>query len=129
MKKLFSILFVIGCLLCSVLKTQAMTFDEAFSKTDKTPMVVLVYANWADGYQTCLNAFREVESQLGDSFNYVELDIASKDAKSYNSKYPFQQNIPYVMVYRNMGKVSRILNSDCAKSSSCIIHKIKTFLQ
>ena len=116
-------------LLAGSLSSFAATFEQAFQDSDRKPMLVLLYATWADGYQSCINSFRQVEAELGQRFNYVELDIASKDAKSFNKKYSFDQNLPYVMIYRNMGKVSRRITTECAMSPSCMIPKIKAFLQ
>ena len=129
MKKLFSILFIVSCILSSVLKSQALTFDEAFSRTDKTPMVVLIYANWADGYMNTLQQYKMAQMQLGDKFNFTELDIASPQAKSFNDKFHIYPKLPYILMFRDNGKVSRYISRDCASSASCTVSKLKSFIQ
>ena len=54
------------------------------------------------------------------------MDIASNDAKDFNSKYHIYPNLPYVLMYRNGGRVSRYIQRSCANSTECMIPKIKT---
>ena len=82
MKKILSIGVLLTVLsFLGISKSFALTFDQAFSQVGKKPMVVLIYANWADGYENCLQQFRTVKASLGGVYNFVELDIAQKDAK------------------------------------------------
>ena len=128
MKKIFNIVFVLSILCCFTLKVQAMTFSEAFSQIDKKPMVVLIYAQWADNYQGCLQAFRTAKNQFGTTFNFVELDIATPEAKAFNNNYQIYPKLPYALMLRNGGKVSRYLQRDCASSYSCLTSKLKSFI-
>lgn len=107
----------------------AMTFQEAFADIDSKPAVVLIYAQWADGYQNYLTQFRKLQAKFKNQFNFVELDIASKDTKVYNSKYNIYQNLPYIMLYRNNGKITRYIRRECASSYSCSESKLKSFIQ
>lgn len=129
MKKMFNLLFVLSLVMLSAVKINAMTFEEAFSISDKKPMVVLVYAQWADNYQGFLQQFQIAEKQLSDKYNFVEMDIASKDTKAFNSRYHIYPNVPYVLMYRNSGKVSRYIDRNCAASASCMVPKLKSFIQ
>ena len=110
-------------------QVNAMSFEEAFAKSNSKPMVVLIYAQWADGYQTCLTQFKALQAQFKHQYNFVELDIASKDAKMFNSRYDIYQNLPYIMVYRNGGKISRYIKRDCATNYSCTVSRLKSFIQ
>ena len=105
-----------------------MTFDEAFSQSSSKPMLVLIYAQWADNYQTYLNNFKALEPQFGENFNFVELDIASKDTKSFNSRYHIYPNLPYVLMFRDGGKVSRYIQKSCVLDSACMAEKVKLFI-
>lgn len=127
MKKFISFLFV-AMLLMGLKANATTTFEEAFSQSSTKPMLVLIYAQWADGYENCLNQFKAVENEFGDKFNYVELNIADKDTKSFNSRYHIYPNLPYVLMFRDGGKVSRYIPKNCASDNSCIIPKIKSFI-
>ncbi len=129
MKKMLTVLFLLIMSVCTIIKANAMTFEEAFAKSDTTPIVVLVYAQWADNYQSYIQQFREAKKQLGDTFNFVEMDIASKDTKAFNSRYHIYPNIPYVLMYRNGGRVSRYIDRNCAATTSCMVPKLKSFIQ
>lgn len=110
-------------------KAHSMNFEEAFSASENTPMVVLVYAQWADNYQNYIQQFKLAEKQMGNKFNFVEMDIASKDAKEFNSRYHIYPNLPYILMYRNGGRVSRYIDRNCSASASCIVPKLKSFIQ
>lgn len=122
-------LIILSILCISILKSQAMTFDEAFAQSSSKPMLVLIYAQWADNYQTYLNNFKSLQTQFGDTFNFVELDIASKDTKSFNSRYHIYPNLPYVLMFRDGGKVSRYIQKSCASDFACLADKVKSFIR
>lgn len=129
MKKIINI-FLLFLALFTVfsVKANAMNFQQAFSQVGSKPMVVLIYATWADGYQNTLAQYREVKTKFGNTFNFVELDIASKDAKAFNEKYHIYPKLPYILMFRDGGKVSRYISRDCAASSSCTESKLKSFV-
>lgn len=130
MKKFLSILFLISMLFAAGVKAaDQLTFDEAFEQSSSKPMLVLIYAQWADNYQTCVTNFLGLRNEFGDQFNYVYLNIASSDTKSFNSKYHIYPNVPYVLMFRDKGKVSRYIPRDCVTDNSCMISKIRTFLR
>jgi len=123
-------LLLLTCfLLLTNLQSQAMTFEQAYNEMYSKPAMVIVYADWADNYQAYLNNFRKLKSVFGNRYNYVELDIASKDAKFYNSRYPINTNLPYVYIYSCGGKKARFINRQCASDTSCMVSKIKYTMQ
>ncbi len=127
---IFSRLFIIITMLfITTTSTKALNFEEAFNQTSRTPMVMLIYANWADGYENCIVQFRTTQRALGNKFNFVELDIANKDAKAFNRRFHIYPNLPYILMFRDGGKVSRYIPQDCANSSACVIPKLKSFIQ
>lgn len=128
MKKIF---LVLAILCISVLQANAAvtTFDNAYSQNGNKPMMVLVYANWADGYQNALAQFRNVQQTFGKSYNFVELDLASKDAKSYCDKFMITPGMPYIMLFRSNCKISRLIDKSCAANSACISSKAKAFIE
>ena len=104
-----------------------MTFAEAYNKSSSKPAVVFVYADWADNYQTLQRRFRAVQARLSGKFNFVEVNLANKDAKLLNSIYYIYPNLPYVFLIRNNGKVTKHITRDCLSSTSCLMEKISTF--
>ena len=104
------------------------TFAKAYEQNDNKPMMVLVYATWADGYQNAIQQFRKVQQKYGNTYNYIELDIATPDAKSYSDKFMITSGLPYIMLFRNNCKISRCIEKDCASSASCIISKAQFFI-
>lgn len=129
MKKFANILFVLCILATGISKAWSMTFEEAFEESNRTPMLVLVYAEWADNYQNYINAFKKLEDTYAENFNYVELNIANPDTKFFNSRYHIYPNLPYVLMFRDGGKVSRYIQKECVTNDSCVNSRIKSFLQ
>ena len=126
MKKLISILSLFTILSAGIANAQTTTFDGAMSQSK--PMAVLVYANWADDAQTMLQTFGATGLKYSDKYNFVTLDIASPDAKAFNKTYYIYPNLPYVLLFRDKGKVSRYLKKDCALDQSCFEEKLKFFV-
>lgn len=124
------ILMVIAILMLTAVSVRAAVvgMQSAMSQNDRKPMAVLVYANWAKGYQNALSQFRKVEQTLENTYNFVELDIASKDAKFYNDTYIIYTKLPYVMLLRENGRFSMLLKQDCTASASCMTDKMKGFI-
>lgn len=129
MKKVFNLSVLTLVLFFFSAKVEAMNFEEAFSQADRTPMVVLVYAQWANNYLNYIQQFRQSQSNLDTKFNFVELDIASKDARAFNERYHIYPKLPYILMYRDGGKVSRYIPRDCASNASCINSKLRSFIQ
>ena len=127
MKKIFNLLLIVALFVGVGLRANALTFEEAYNESNKKPMVALIYAQWAEDCQTYLNVFKTIQDEFSDNYNFVELDIASKDTKFFNSKYHIYPNLPYILMYRDGGKVSRYLPNSCAKDEACIITKLKSF--
>ncbi len=128
MKKIFNLLLALALMLLFSVAVKALTFEEAFSQTDKKPMVAIIYAQWADDYQNFLNNYRAVQEDFEGVYNFTELDITTKDAKFFNSKFHIYPNLPYVLMFRDNGKVSRYIPKDCAKDLSCMRSKLKSFV-
>ena len=123
------ILLIFSFLIFALIPASAdvMNLETAIAKNSSKPMAVLIYANWADNYQAILQEFRKVERNLSNSYNFVELDIASKDAKIFNNNYVIYTKLPYIMLFRSNGKFSFLINRECTASSSCTISKMRTF--
>ena len=126
MKKLLSFLFLFVLLIACSLKAKALTFEEAYN--DQKPMLILVYAEWADNYSSYLNTFNALEGAYGDKFNFVALDIAKADAKAFNARYHIYPNLPYMLMFRDNGKVSRYIQRDCILNESCVNSRLKSFI-
>ena len=107
--KILNLLFAFLLVTFTCVKTNALSFEEAFAQSVKKPMVVLIYAQWADNYTDYLQAFNIAKEQMSDKYNFVELDIASHDTKVFNAKYHIYPNLPYILMFRNQGKISRYI--------------------
>ena len=105
----------------------AMPYKDAAAKNDREPMAILVYADWAQNYDYALTIFRKLQDTLGKSYNFVELNIASKDAKDYTETYSIMPKLPYIILYRGNGKFQRVLDRNCATDLNCAIPKMKSF--
>ena len=128
MKKLSKLLSVLAIMLLFSATSNAITFEEAYTQTDKKPMVALIYAQWADEDKTFLNTYRSIQEDFTNSYNFVELDIASKDAKFFNTKFHIYPNLPYILMFRDNGKVSRYIPKNCTEDAACIRNKLKSFI-
>ena len=126
MKKLF---FVLAVFVFALKANAAMTFSDAFDENNSKPMAVLVYANWIDNYEEYLTTFRGLEREFGDIYNFVELDIATEEAKTYMERNTILVKPPYIMLYRGKCKFARVIERDCANNSACISPKMKTFIR
>ncbi len=129
MKKILNILLILTIILGVEAKVFALNFEEAFAQADKKPMVVLVYAQWAEDYQSSLQQYQTIKKDFSNKFNFVELDIATKEAKAFNDKFHIYPKLPYVLMFRDGGKVSRYIPRDCTTSASCMSSKLKSFIQ
>ena len=129
MKSFIKFFLVVSMFITTFNSAYALNFEQAFTESNKTPMVVLLYADWADGIGNTLTQYREIASEFAKNFNFVELDIASKDAKAFNDKYHIYPKLPYVLMFRDGGKVSRYVHRECASDYSCLKSKLKTFIQ
>ena len=92
-------------------------------------MVVLIYAQWSDGVTDVLQKYETVKRDFSGVFNFTSLDIASKDAKFFNSKFHIYPNLPYMLMFRDNGKVSRYIPQNCVSDVSCVKSKLKSFIQ
>ena len=106
-----------------------MTFEEGFSQSSKTPVLVLVYADWADGYPSFLQTYQSIQQRFVGLYNFTELNIASKDAKFFNSKFHIYPKLPYVLMFKDNGKVSRYIQNTCSNDANCLADKLKSFIQ
>lgn len=125
MKKILLSLIALATICIASPKANAIGFDEAMKQTK--PFAILIYASWADDVNAAKQSFESVQTKYGAKYNFVSLDIASADAKSYNKKFHIYPNLPYIMLYRENGKISRCLPKECTLNQSCITQKMDLF--
>lgn len=126
MKK-FLTLFVIGLLFLTT-RADAMKFEEAYAQSSSKPMLMLIYADWVDNSQSYIQAFNSLQTEFGETYNFVELNIASSDTKAFNARYHIYPNLPYILMFRDGGKVSRYIPKNCILDESCLLPKLKSFI-
>lgn len=123
MKKIFISLLLLLTVSTGIVK--ALTYEQALS--DSKPMALLIYATWADNLANVNSVFNSMEQNYSDKYNFVKLDIASNDAKAFNKRYHIYPNLPYVLLFKDGGKVSRYLQGNCITDSACFSEKLKMF--
>ncbi len=126
MKKTVLGLFLFLSLILCGLKVNAVSFSEAVNQSK--PSAILIYADWADDYQNVYNAFETVSQTFGDRYNFVTINIADKEAKEFNKTFNIYPNLPYVLLFRDKGKMSRYLKKDCVLNTSCFTEKLTFFI-
>ena len=90
--------------------------------------MLLIYADWADGYQQALNNFNNIQNLYPKDFNYVKMNIADKSAKEYNKRFPFEANLPYAIMMKNGGTIARYIKGSCVSDMACYEKSIKFFI-
>ena len=117
MKKILSILFLFTAFAVGSTVAYGMNFEEALAQPK--PLALFVYADWADDVQQMSQAFSEAQQKNSDKYNFVTMNIASPDTKAFNKMFHIYPNLPYVLLFREKGKVSRYLNKDCVLKEAC----------
>lgn len=125
MKKVLTFLFLLTVILVNTSKANAISYEEA--SKDSKPMALLVYASWANDVDKAKQTFSTLAQTYSNKYNFVALDIASSDTKLFNEKFHIYPNLPYVLLFKDKGKVSRYLQKDCAIDSSCFTQKLDMF--
>lgn len=126
MRKFFTLIAVL--FLFAVLRVNAMSFEEAYAQSTSKPMLVLIYADWADQYLSYVQAFDALQTQFAENYNFVTLNIASPDTKAFNARYHIYPNLPYILMFRDGGKVSRYIPKNCVLDENCVVPKLKSFI-
>ena len=125
MIKKISFLFLLSLLFLSSKPADAMKYEEALSSPK--PTVLLIYADWADGLAPVMTNFGVLEQSYSESYNFVKMNIASPDTKVFNQKYHIYPNLPYVLLFRDGGKISRYLQKNCITDSACYAERLDFF--
>lgn len=107
----------------------AVTFSSALANNGNKPMAVLIYADWADGYQNAILQFRRIQKTYGNTYDFVELNIAQKETKEYSDRYKIMAGLPYIMLYRSKCKIARYIDKKCTSEYSCINSQMQTFVR
>ena len=128
MKKILTTLVILAGLVLGTHAAKALTFSEGYGQTSTKPMLLLVYATWADGYQSIEKNFVAMQQIYGDKINFVLMDIANPETKAFNEKFHIYPKLPYVLMYKDSGRVTRYVQKDCALNQSCLAEKVKAFM-
>lgn len=125
MKKILSLLFLSTFFVANALQAEALTYEEAINQS--RPLAVLVHVSWADDVEQTKQAFNSMASKYDNKYNFISLDIASAETKEFNKRFPIYANLPYVLLFRDRGKISRYLKKDCVLNPSCFAEKLNFF--
>ena len=126
MKKKLAILFLFVVFCFSLNKANAMKFEEAL--TQSKPVAVLIYAPWADNINEVMQSYDNMEKSYGNRFNFTKINIATEDAKAFNKTYHIYPNLPYVLFFKDRGKITRYLRKDCILDKACFSERLDFFL-
>jgi len=125
MSKKISLLFLLSLIIATVHPAMAIKYSEALNASQ--PMALLIYADWADGLTGVSQTFNILSQRYENTYNFVRLNIADPETKVFNQKYHIYPNLPYVLLYKDGGKISRYLPKDCASDLSCFSGKLDMF--
>lgn len=127
MKKL-SLILILFMTFFTAQMSFAMTFEEVYKASENKPALIVIYADWAEGYKDTLSVFKQIQQKVGKKYNYAELNIATKDAKAFNDRYDIYTNLPYMMLIKSGGKITRYLPKTCANDKACVLTKMENFV-
>ncbi len=125
MKKFLTVLLMFSFISISTQSVKAVKFEEGINQSK--PMAVIVYAPWADGQAEMIQAFDAMEQRYAEEYNFAKVNIATEDAKAFNARFYIYPNLPYVLLFRNGGKVSRFLKKDCVMDEACFAERLDFF--
>lgn len=126
MKKVITILSLLIVFTACAIKANSMSFEEAMSQ--QKPMAVLIYADWADDAQTVVSAYDRMGETLSGKYNFTKINIATGEAKGFNKTYHIYPNLPYVLLFKDKGKISRYLKKDCILDNACFKERLDFFV-
>lgn len=126
MRKFF-ISFIVTLLISTMaFSANILTFEEAVNK--QKPAAVLVYSDWADDKEAVFNVFDEYQLNYAKKYNFIKMNIASEDAKTFNKTFYIYPNLPYIILFKDKGKTSRYVTKECILRNSCIQDKFDFFI-
>ena len=125
MKKLLTILFLLSLIVFVQDKARAVSFEDAIKQ--KQPCAVLIYANWADNVNAIQSAYNSIAQKYSGKYNFVSINIATEEAKSFNKTNYIYPNLPYVLLFKERGRMSRCITQDCLMNETCFKEKLDLF--
>lgn len=126
MKKLLTLLFLVCIAWLGTSKANAMKFEEALQQSK--PVAVLIYAPWAEGINEVMQSYDDMANVYGNKFNFTKINIATEEALNFNKTYHIYPNLPYVLFFKDKGKITRYLKKDCVMKTSCFSERLDFFL-
>ena len=126
MKKLLGLLLTLVLFLGSSAQAERVKFDEGLAM--KKPLAVLVYASWADDLDKVALQYGLYEQSYDKKYNFAYIDIATEDAKSFNKKFQIYQDLPYVLLFKDNGKITRYLKKDCIMDNGRFKQRLDFFV-
>ena len=124
-EKFFTTLILLASFVSSVQSAKAISFNDALN--DSKPTAVMIYAPWADNLNTTQQAFNNIGARYANTYNFVTINIANEEAKAFNQRFYIYPNLPYVLLFRSSGKVSRFLKQDCVVDEACFAERLDMF--
>ncbi len=126
MKKLLALFSIFTVMIVCITKVQAITFEQAMAQNK--PVAVLIYADWADDVQAITSAYDVMAQNYASKYNFTKINICNAEAKGFNQTYQIYQKLPYVLFFKDRGKISRYLKKECIMNKSCFKEKLDFFV-
>lgn len=125
MKKLFLSLLITVLTVFAAGTVKADDFQDFIHQN--TRCAVLVTANWAEKAEEIQTAFTDAENTYAGKYSFKIINIASPETKEFNKSNYIYTNLPYIVLYKEKGRMSRWINRDCILNSSCMKDKFELF--
>ena len=125
MKKIISCLVLFLGLVAWTGSVQADMFTDVINQ--QKPVAVLIYADWAEDLQSAMTSFGALEQDYSNKYNLVRINISTAEAKEFNKTYYIYPNLPYLLLFKDRGRLSRMVVRDCLKQDSCVRPKLDIF--
>ena len=106
------------------LSAEAISLESALQSN--SPMVLFVYAEWAD-YRDVYDSLKVAKASHPE-YNFVKVDLNTEDAKYlFEDRRFIVSTVPMVMIAKKSGRINKVISNDCAADSKCLAKELKHF--
>ncbi len=123
-RKIFTICLLVTLLFGGVFTgVKAATLSSALA-SDK-PFALLIYTSW-NSYDSIYDNMKKLQPAYRN-YNFVRVNLNSRDAADLFNGYIVIRQLPMVVIGKQGGKFSQIIDNDCASEYKCMSKKLKRF--
>ena len=125
MKNLLLSFLIFLSFVFGITKCRADSYGEIVNQ--KKPVAILIYADWADNVESALTIFNDMQSIYKKEYSFATINICKEEAKEFNQRNYIYPNLPYVLLLKDKGRVTRPINRDCLSDEACIKDRLEFF--